>query len=354
MYEKLGASLSKLHDTNIHICGYEAPVPLKAPANVFFHSLFNFKRLSPGRATAQVKYYKLLKKLSPTLIIVCTHELLFISYLYCSKYKCKLVYDVQENYKLNLLKQHNYNSLTKRLLAFGVEKIEKLTSAKVSHFLLAEKSYATELSFIDDRFTLIQNKYKKPHDFYEKPTPVFLKDKALKFIFSGTIAEEYGIYEAITLAEEFHKLDSRTSLTIIGYCAKNETWQRVQNLTKGKRFIKVIGGDKLLPHTDIIHEIRSSNVGLLPYQPNESTFSCIPTKLYEYMAYGLPILITENPIWHTLVKHNDAGVSIDFRNTNVPRLEQLLQGNEFYSLGIPKDIFWDDEEKKLLGLIRTL
>jgi glycogen synthase len=354
MYEKLGLSISKLANTEIHICGFEGKIPEIQNSNLCFHSLFSFDRLSISRFRAQLKYYRFLKNLKPDLVVVCTHELLLASYIYCKKHNIKLVYDIQENYTLNLQKQNNYNSVLKRLLAFGVGSIEKFTASAVSQFILAEKSYSEELTFIEDRYTILENKYKKPENHLTPPTPVTLSDDRLRLLYSGTISEEYGIKEAITLVDKLVKFHKPASLTIIGYCANKETLEQTQQLISGKEYIKLIGGDKLVQHSEIINEIAKADFGLLPYQPNDSTARCMPTKLYEYMANALPVLISPNPLWQAIVQQRQAGISINFENINVAELWYLINNTPFYTLGIPEDIFWDDEEAKLLQIIGEL
>ena len=354
MYEKLGLSVSKLPGTHIHICGYSAPEPASAPANISFHPIFRFKRLSVGRFTAHLSYYRLLLSVKPAIVIVCTHELLLTTLLYCRKYKAELVYDVQENYALNLRSQFNYAAPVKQLLAFGVESMERFTAPSVSNFILAERCYANELPFLEDRFIILENKYKRQPDYTLPNTPVSLPDKQLRLLYSGTISEEYGILEAIGLADRLYALDKNITLTIIGYCSNSHTWKKVQESTKGKTYISIIGGPTLVPHTNIIQEMQQSDIGLLPYRPNQSTAKCIPTKLYEYMAHGLIILISQNPLWQGIVQQHQAGLSVDFKSINASDLVKQLRQRQFYTANIPKDIFWDDEERELLAMISRM
>jgi glycogen synthase len=355
LYEKLGVSISKLPGSSVHICAYEAPIPENAPHNISFHPIFRFKRLSPGRVKAQHDYYQLLLQVKPELIIVSTHELLLVSYLYKQKYKCRLVYDVRENYSLNLRAQYNYSQGLKHLMAFGVRGLEKLTSYSIDHFLLAERSYAEELPFVQGRYTFIENKYKVPSNPTLPDTPVTIPDAGpLRLLYSGTIAEEYGVWEAIALAKRFHALNTAVQLTIIGYCANAQTWDRLQAACQQLPFVELIGGDKLVPHELILEKISKSHIGLLPYRPNASTFRCIPTKLYEYMAHALPILIQQNPLWQGIVEGSGAGLSIDFRNEDVPVLYKQQLSMRFYPQGIPEDIYWQNEEEKLLMLVKDL
>ncbi|WP_162426215.1 glycosyltransferase family protein [Pontibacter pudoricolor] len=354
MYGKLGLSLCKLPDTRVHIAGFTAPAPAYLPANMQLHPIFSFKRLSIGRLSAQQKFWSLLQTIKPDLLIVGTHELLLPAWLFARNYKCRLIYDIRENYSLNLTSQDAYNPILKRVLATGVETIEKLTAPTIDHFFLAEQSYARELTFLSNRYTVLENKYKPAVNYSLPTTPVRVNTETIKLLYSGTIAGIYGIFEAIKLTEQLHLLNLNVTLTIIGYCAHTPTLQKLKQTIAGKPYITLIGGAHLIPHPEILQAIASHNVGLLPYQPNPSTFRCIPTKLYEYMAYGLPILIQQNPVWENLLTKADAGLTIDFKNYNPKNLLQALYKSSFYRPGIPTAIFWKSEEEKLLQVVGNI
>lgn len=354
MYEKLGLSLSKLDSVQVHIAGYTAPIPSHAPDNIIFHPVFNFKRLSLGRAKAQLDYWQLLHQVKPDLLIVGTHELLMTSALYARLYSCKLIYDIRENYALNLLTQQHYGYGLRQLLAGGVKFSERLAATVTDHFLLAERSYAQELTFLRKRYTIIENKFKPGKNYSSPATPIKLNGNSLRLLYTGTIARLYGIFEAIELTDKLYKENARVSLTIIGYCASNETLLQLRKIIHSKPHITLVGGDRLVPHQQILEAITNSDVALMPYHYNESTYNCIPTKLYEYTAFGLPVLIQNNPLWDNLVSTYDAGLSIDYRDLYISSLIPTLLKKEFYRNGIPEDVFWVSEEQKLMQIMADL
>ncbi|WP_161891174.1 glycosyltransferase family protein [Pontibacter russatus] len=353
MYEKLGLSLGGLPQAQVHIAGYDAPAPTDAPPNIAFHPIFQFSRLSVGRAAAQIIYYRLLLELRPHLLIVCTHELLPASYLYSRRNPCLLIYDVQENYTLNLTSQGNYPPLLRKLLAWGVGGIEKSLARHIAHFFVAERSYIQELPFLG-RYTLLENKH-KPAAGYRKPeTPVQLQHTPLRLLYSGTIARLYGIFEAIALAEKLHQLEPQTTLTIIGYSPDNTLYKEVLQQVQARPYICLIGGNSLVPHQRIVQAIAECNIGLLPYRPHTSTFRCIPTKLFEYAAHALPMVVQHNPLWHDFLQGQQAGLSIDFATTDAAALLRQIRGGRFYEPGVPSGVFWDSEERKLLAVAGEL
>ncbi|HEY4651023.1 MAG TPA: glycosyltransferase, partial [Pontibacter sp.] len=250
--------------------------------------------------------------------------------------------------------QDSYNPVLKKLLAKGVRTIENLTAPTIAHFFLAEQSYADELPFIGNRFTIVENKYKPTADYKPRLTPVQLNSGRVRLLYSGTISRIYGIFEAIALADTWHRQKPNVTLTIIGYCAHEPTLQQLRQTIADKPYITIVGGGKLVPHPEILQAIATHDIGLLPYQPNESTFRCIPTKLYEYMAYGLPILMQHNPLWNDILSAHSAGLSIDFNNYSINNLESEFYSLTFYSTGIPETAFWNSEEDRLLQAVTLI
>jgi glycogen synthase len=351
MYGKLGLSLAKLPEVQIHIAGYQAPVP-PAPGNMQFHPLFNFKRLSWRRFFAPLAFLKLLFKLSPDVIILGTHELLLICLFYKIFRPCRLIYDVRENYYLNLTSQKIYAPLTSRFLAFIIRLTEKLAAPFISPFFLAEKSYAAELPFIKSNCLILENKYQPPYPAIAQPPTkagVKIPEQAVQLLYSGTISELYGVFKAVDFCNVLNQVLPIYYLTIIGYCPQPEILMQLKKLISGNDRVNLIGGDKLVPHHQILQAISDSHVGLLPYQPHPSTAGCIPTKLYEYMAQALPIVVTPNPLWQELVTQFNAGLAIDFDNFPAQEVHQHLHRNIFYDSRDLTPIYWLSEEKKLLN-----
>ncbi|MGV3539500.1 MAG: glycosyltransferase [Rufibacter sp.] len=357
MYGKLGLSLTKLLGADVHIAGFAAALPRQPQERqLTFHPIFSFKRLSWQRFYAQFTYWKLLRSLQPEIVIVGTHELLLISWLYCRFSSCQLVYDVRENYYLNLTTQGVYPVMGK-LLAVMVRGIEKLTANRVRHFILAEQTYATELPFIGTRYTVLPNKYLPPASAapIEIEFPVKLPvHQPLRLIFSGTISKLYGVEEAVTFTEELRHYMPRAELTIIGYCADSAFLKELQGLIAGKPYITMIGGSSLVPHQQILQEEARHHLGLLPYHPHPSTFTCVPTKLYEYQANGLVAIAQENPLWEEILTRAKAGWCFDFSKPITPDFVQHFMNYHYYPQGIPDDVYWQTEEPKLLDIIHSI
>ncbi|MFM7857128.1 MAG: glycosyltransferase, partial [Flammeovirgaceae bacterium] len=76
-------------------------------------------------------------------------------------------------------------------LAHWVRLKEWVTAPFFRCFLLAEKCYEKELPFTRKKYCVIENKVWLPSDFKRTPDP-----KYIKLIFTGTLSESTGVFNA--------------------------------------------------------------------------------------------------------------------------------------------------------------
>jgi glycogen(starch) synthase len=375
MRGKFAQTLLGWPQAEVHIAGRSlGDHPLPAPANGFSqvtpHAIFWGRRLSLNRLAAQGRYWRLLHTLRPQLVIIHAPELLPLTLLWRALGRGRqFAYDIRENYALNVGTQQVYRGWLKRGLAAGLRWVEGLAARRAAAVFLAEASYADELPFLaplpPGRVLVLENKYqpsageKLPHRARPLPTA----SEPVRLLFSGTISELNGVYEAMSLAEALHKVwPGGVRLTIIGFCqqpallgALQRQLAQLDATTPG--LVTLMGGAEPVPHTRIVAEMRRAHLGLLPYRPHPSTWRCRPTKLFEYLAHGLPTLVPDNSLWVSIVQEYNAGLIIDFGQAAqaAKTVATALPTAHFYPAGVPTDpVLWASEGKKLRHLLETL
>lgn len=328
------------------------------------HGIFWGSRLSLNRLGAQWHYWRLLRVLKPTVVIVHAPELLPLTLLWQRMSRGrKFIYDIRENYALNVSTQRVYQGLTRRGLAAGLRWVEARTARRAAAVILAEASYAAELPFLDElpsgRVVVLENKYQPQPDeiLRQQPQALPTLSEPLRLLYSGTISELNGVWEAIALAEQLRAAwPGGARLTIIGFCQQPELLRQLQQQTaENPDWLKLVGGPEPVPHAEIVAEIGRSHLGLLAYRPHASSERCRPTKLFEYLAHGLPVLSSPNPLWQELLDVHGAGLAVDFAQPlDGPALVARLQSHSFYPNGIPADVLWAGEGKKLWHLLDSV
>jgi glycosyltransferase involved in cell wall biosynthesis len=124
-------------------------------------------------------------------------------------------------------------------------------------------------------------------------------------LFMGTIYKFSGLDRVIT---DFARLVSRypnVKLLIVG-CGEDE--ERLKNLSAetGMSNHVVFGG--LHPYSALVDIIRSSDVCINPFELNDITRDILPTKLFQYLACGKPVVATELPGTIPFLTGEDHGV----------------------------------------------
>ncbi|MEO7992352.1 MAG: glycosyltransferase [Chryseolinea sp.] len=344
MFEKFGQTLAE--EAEVHIIGYPSQGIVNYPT-IIFHPLTSFARLSIERILQPWKIFKKITQIKPDILIITTHELLVIGMLTRVFLSCRLIYDVQENYCRNILYTNAFPKIIRPFVAAYVRCKEWITSPFVNHFLLAERGYDTELHFPGNKKTVIENKTKKKEIVAPKKN-----DGNIHLLFTGTLAETTGVFTAIDLAQQLHNLNSSIQLTVVGYCSLQSTLEKIKNTISNKDFIELIGGDQLVPHSDIVAQIQSSDFGIITYTENPSIVNSIPTKLYEYLGYQLPILMIDYQPWVDLAKPHQASITFKPSNINPKVLLDRMKNQSFYT-SKPEDVFWESEAEKLKKIILT-
>lgn len=350
---KIGQSLAQTNKYEVNIIGFNSKKTANHE-NIFLFPIFNFKRNSIKRFLAPFSVLKLYIQLKPKLIIVNTPELLWVIFLIRILFGTKIIYDIQENYRFNLKQNQIYNGLAKYAASLFVHINESLSKYFVDGFFLAEDIYEKQLGFIRKKLYInLLNKSVIPIRQIKDPIN-FEKKQFLKFIYTGTIGKEYGTIEAIQFYKKLRKKTSDITLTIIGYSTDNQYLNLVKKASKNIKGIRLITADKPIPQSDIIAEIETCNIALLPYHLNPNISGRFPTKIYDYLALAIPMIIPRNPSWEDYIAPYHAALSIDFNKPDLDKFMQHLYSSTFYLKHVGEEIQWQNQDKDLLNFISKI
>ena len=142
------------------------------------------------------------------------------------------------------------------------------------------------------------------------------------------------------LAKHLHGVEPAITLRIIGYCALPQVLKKLRSEIDGYDYITLTGGDQLVPHDEIRAAIAASDFGIVCYPPSRHTENSIPTKLYEYLAYRLPILLQNHPTWTALCAPSQAAITVDFEEPDPRAIVGAMASRQFYTRA-PEGVWWD-------------
>jgi hypothetical protein len=110
-------------------------------------------------------------------------------------------------------------------------------------------------------------------------------------------------------------------------------------------YIELKGGNSIVPHEDILSAIHAADVGIISYPANPSTINSVPTKLFEYLGYQLPILIIDHPLWVKVCEPYNAAIPFNPDTFSATEVLTAIKRGTFYTT-LPQDVFWCLRRKK--------
>ncbi|TLV00085.1 glycosyltransferase [Dyadobacter luticola] len=294
-------------------------------------------------------------RLKPDLVHIFVPELLPAAFIF-HWLGAKVIYEVQENlYKKFSIKQYNNNPVFRKLFRFFDR-----AARRDFHLIFTETSYLEEYKRLAKHHAVVQNFVSLPQidSIPENPSPILAKHQ---FFYAGVISVER-CFDTLMLAfqhlnqhyPDFHvhffgpvRLGDRKLDTFPGYkeFGGNLTFYGYQDQKTALRFArKCIAGIALLkPVADY---------------PESYT-----TKMFEYMALGLPVITSDFPLYRQVMEHSECGFCISpYSADNLyEKLRWLIEHpSDCLKMGkngrksVEAMYNWAGEEQKLLSFYKTL
>jgi hypothetical protein len=138
MREKFAHTLLAWPNCRVHVAGRSpgdelSPDSEAESSRIRLHAIFRGSRLSLDRLAAQWRYWLLLQRLRPALVLVHAPELLPLTLLWQGLGPGRqFIYDIRENYGLNISTQGVYGRGIRGLLAGALRRIETLAAGRAA------------------------------------------------------------------------------------------------------------------------------------------------------------------------------------------------------------------------------
>jgi glycosyltransferase involved in cell wall biosynthesis len=129
----------------------------------------------------------------------------------------------------------------------------------------------------------------------------------------------------------------------------------------GWRRVEALGWRSRAEVADLLGRAR---VGLLLFQPLPNHLESYPTKLFEYMSAGLPVVVSDFPLWRDIIDEVGCGMTVDptdpaavaetLQDLLVNTMQAAAMGHRG-KVAVQERFSWDGEARKLIALYeRTL
>lgn len=272
----------------------------------------------------------------------------------------RVIFDCHENNAAYLRQKRYLHPLLRRALALGMETIEWLAGRSFDAIVTADRGVA-ELyrgRFGARRVITIHN---FPHLdlFLRQPTGDDCQ-RPYDLVYHGTIPR-YHLEVAFRVAEALRERGARMRWLFFGKCPE-VAWARAEAARRGFAEDFTID-DNLVPHDQVAARVLQGKVGFIPLPDLPKFQHNIPTKLFEFMALGMPTVLSDLPPSRPFVGDGACAVMVPpdapgayaeaiLRLLNDPALRRTMgaEGRR----RIERDYNWQQESGHLLDLYANL
>lgn len=233
-------------------------------------------------------------------------ELIPVGFLLKQKMGAPIIYDMHENY-----------GAKGKVLGWGLRVLERWCFGWADHVLVAEESYRPIVENHGRDPTYIGNYFKPVEAADSSAAP---KDDRgtgtatpTRLLYTGTIANKRGLHVMLDLASSIQRRGRAETIKIVGICrhadqrAAAEARIRQENLHS---VVECVGWTEYVAPSTMVPYYQWADVGLVLFRRHPNFVESMPTKFYEYLYYGLPIICSDFPLWVNFVDKYDCGIAV--------------------------------------------
>jgi glycosyltransferase involved in cell wall biosynthesis len=268
----------------------------------------------------------------------------------------RVVYDIHEDLPRTVLFKDYVPKPVRKPLMWIVERVENAAAQRMSGLVAATPALADRFCPIHSN-TVVVNNFVIVDDF--KPSTSLdwkRRDPAVTYI--GGISEDRGIREMLAAMDLLPRtLGAKLDL---GGWFREEALRADLAATPQWEHVNWLG---LLDRSGIASLLNRVRAGLVVLHPDQPYVDSQPTKLFEYMAAGIPVIASDFPLWRSIIQEAGCGILVDPLDTHAvaAAIERLMTNDgEAQAMGqrgrraIEKRYSWANEEQTLLSFYSSL
>lgn len=267
----------------------------------------------------------------------------------------KVIYDVHEDYSKTIATKAWVPQLLRRPLAYAIQSIEWLTAFCADRVFAATPTIAQHFP---PRKTVALQNFPIHDEFNVDEGRRDYAQRASIVTYVGNLTPERGSLEMVRAIGLVNR-GFDASLHLAGNIVPPSLYEEMQQ-TDGWDRVTSFGFCDREKVNDILAR---SRIGLVVLHPHPNYVNALATKMFEYMAVGLPVVASDFPLWRQIIEDCAAGLLVDPMKPQsiAEAIEWLLlnpgKAEEMGKRGreaIRVKYNWAQEEKKLIATYKQL
>jgi len=269
-----------------------------------------------------------------------------------------VVYDVHEDVPQQIFSKQWIPPFLRPLVSRAVYALETFAAQRFDGIAAATNTIAGRFEKMNSRTITLHN-WPLGREFEEfLVTPFSTDRKVIRVGYFGSIAEDRG---AIVMLDATLRLNRRipAALVLAGPFSSKECRKNLEN-HPGWKYVEYLG---VLNREQVLEQLARLDIGIDVPAPLPRRMVALPTKVFEFMAAGLPFVAANFPIVSSVIDEHHCGIEVDPTNSQevVDAILWLAQHqSEARSMGVKgreaalAKFRWEQETKKLTLLYEDI
>jgi len=256
---------------------------------------------------------------------------------------CAVIYDVHEDLEADIHSKTWIPSLLRPAVSRGAEVLERFAGPRFDAIVAATPAIADRFRRYSTRVSVVRNSVRLG-EFIE---PTLETKRRRQAVYVGRISFDRGLVEMVEGCAAV-----QLPLVLAGGIGADEAaW-----LGKTSSNVQYLGK---IGRAEIANLLNESLIGLSLLLPEPNYLHSLPTKLFEYMAAGLPVITSDLPKSKQIVETAGCGFSISLDNPKaLTEHLSILASNLTHSIelglagraAVSKDYNWQHDTNELKNL----
>ncbi len=262
----------------------------------------------------------------------------------------KVIFDIHEDVKKQILAKSYLHSYLRKSIAFFYTQYEKYASAKFDYLVTPTPIMCSYFKGININSIEVRN-----YPILEELlSDTAWRDRSNAICHIGSLAKTRGISELVdSLAI------SKVTL-LLGGNFRPQSYESEVMKSKGWKYVEFKG---FLSRDEVKDVLSRAKIGVVTLHPTDSYLEAIPVKMFEYMAAGIAIIASDFPYYKELLREYKCAVFVNpLDKEQIATVTSALLANdtkteqmgENAKKAVVQYFNWNNEEAKLFAMYAEL
>ena len=271
----------------------------------------------------------------------------------------KVIYDAHEPYDV-FFREFWYKRPFVRFLLSDLPAVraEKRILSKVDYLIATETNVANRFRKQNPNTAVIYNySYFNP-----KKSDLESHTKEFDVVYCGSISQDKGIFAMLDALIVAKKRGYELKMVLVGACNSPALLSKIEHIIQKENLKDNVVFTGEIPLEKVSEYYEKSKTAFCLFALNRTNATLLPIKLFEYAAFGLPIIGSDFGHIGKIIRDNDIGVCVHPHSVEevATALIQLIKDDTYKQYisrcmhCVKTKYLWENQKDALLKIYKTL